>query len=74
MWSIIREILTYLCFVSLICTITYSNHNLNSYYQVKHLQKYFLNSRQINLDYTKVKIFFFLFFYLNNFKINRFQQ
>ena len=54
MWSIIREIFTYLTFLSLLYFITYSNVNSNSFYQVNHLRKFFLNSRQIDNDYTKV--------------------
>jgi hypothetical protein len=54
MWSILREILTYLCFLILICTITYSNQESNSYFQVDHLRKYFFNSRQIDFDYSKI--------------------
>ncbi len=54
MWLIIQEVFTYLCFLSLILTITYSNQNSNSVLQVNHLRKYFHNSRQIDLDYTKV--------------------
>ena len=54
MWSIIREGLTYLCFLSLLFIITYSNQNSNSFLQVNHLQKYFHNSRQSHLDFIKV--------------------
>jgi hypothetical protein len=54
MWSIIQEALRYICFLSILCIIIYSNQNSNSFLQVKHLQKYFLNSKQINYDYTKV--------------------
>jgi hypothetical protein len=57
MWSIIREVLTYLTFLSLLYFITYSNVNSNSFYQVNHLRKFFLNSRQIDNDYTKVRVF-----------------
>ena len=67
MWSIIREALTYICFLSLLFSITYSNQNPNSFLEVNHLRKYFLNSRQNDLDYTKVsssslklKIYFFI--------------
>ena len=52
MWSIIREALTYFSFLSLLCIIVYSNQNSNSFLQVKHLQKHFLN-----YDYTKVCFF-----------------
>jgi hypothetical protein len=57
MWLIIRETFMYLCFLSVLCIITYSNQNSNSYLQVNHLQKYFLNTREINCDYTKVSFF-----------------
>jgi hypothetical protein len=71
MWSIIREALRYFCFLSLLCVIIYSNQNSNSFLQVKHLQKYFLNSRQMNYDYTKVcfslNFLVFCFFNMNKF-------
>ncbi|CAF1098302.1 unnamed protein product [Adineta steineri] len=54
MWSIIREIVRYLWFFSLLSILTYTHRDLNSFNQVDHLQKYFLNSRQINSDYTTV--------------------
>ncbi len=57
MWSIIREIFIYSCFLSLLYIVTYSNHQSNSFLQVNHLRKYFLNSRQIDCDYTKVSFF-----------------
>ncbi|CAF0978864.1 unnamed protein product [Rotaria sordida] len=53
-WSIIREFFIYLTFLTLICIIAYSNRDYNSFLQVHHLRKYFLNSRQINYDYTKI--------------------
>jgi hypothetical protein len=65
MWSIIQEALKYIYFLSLLCIIIYSNQNSNSFFQVKHLQKYFFKSRQINSDYTKVCLFFFLLFFFN---------
>ncbi len=58
MWSIIREIFLYLCFLSLLSVIVYSNRDFNSYLQVKHLRKYFLNSRQMDNDYSKVCNFY----------------
>jgi len=58
MWSIIREIFLYLCFLSLLSVIVYSNRDSNSYLQVKHLRKYFLNSRQMDNDYSKVCYFY----------------
>ena len=51
---ILRETITYLCFFILLFMITYANRELNSFLQVHHLQKDFLNSRQIDFDYTKV--------------------
>ncbi len=54
MWSIIREIFTYLIFLSLIFFITYSNNNNQAFYQVQHLQQVFLNTRQTDNDFTKV--------------------
>ncbi len=56
MWSIIREIFIYSCFLSLLYIVTYSNHQSNSFIQVNHLRKYFLNSRQIDCDYTQVSL------------------
>jgi hypothetical protein len=54
MWSLIGEILIYFCFFSLLCVIAYSNRDDNTFLQVNHLRKFFLNSRQIDNDYTKV--------------------
>jgi hypothetical protein len=54
MWSIIRETFTYICFLSVLSGIIYSNCDLNSFHQVNHLRRYFLNQRQTNYDYTKV--------------------
>ena len=41
MWSVVREALTYLIFFVLLCFIVYPNRNENSYYQVRHFQKFF---------------------------------
>ncbi len=54
MWSIIREILSYLCFLWLIYVITYSNNNQNAFRQVNHLRQYFMNIGHKKNDYTKV--------------------
>ncbi|CAF3807836.1 unnamed protein product [Rotaria sp. Silwood1] len=54
MWSIIQEFVTYLIFLILICVITYSNREQNSFFQVQHLRKYLLNTRQTNYDYTQI--------------------
>jgi hypothetical protein len=56
MWSIIREVLSYLAFLTMIYLVTYSNMNSNAFLQVKHLQKFFLNTNQIDTDYTKVRV------------------
>ena len=58
MWSIIREILIYLCFLTLIYLISYANMNSHSFYQVKHLRRYFLNTNRGGNDYTKVRFVF----------------
>ncbi len=57
MWSVIQEILIYFCFLSLLYIVTYSNRPSNSFLEVNHLRKYFLNSRQTNCDYTQVSFF-----------------
>ena len=59
MWSIIRETLIYLGFLSLLYVVVYSNNQSNSSLQVNHLKKYFLNSRQVDPDYTKGEFFFY---------------
>ena len=41
MWKIIREIVFYICFLSLLSVIIYSNHNENASFQVQHLRKSF---------------------------------
>jgi hypothetical protein len=72
MWLIIRETFIYLSFLLILFIITYSNQNSNSSLQFNHLRKYLLNSRQINLDYTKVCSFFFSSYHNKSFV--RFQQ
>ncbi|CAF0802441.1 unnamed protein product [Adineta steineri] len=54
MWSIIREFIIYAIFLTLLCIISFSNHTQNSFYQTDHLQKYFLNTRQTDCDYTQI--------------------
>ncbi|CAF0859705.1 unnamed protein product [Rotaria sordida] len=54
MWSIIQELITYFIFLILICVITYSNREQNSFFQVQHLRKYLLNARKTNYDYTQI--------------------
>ena len=55
MWSILHEIFTYICFFSLLSIVVYSNRSPDAFLQVNHLRKYFLNSRQTDSDYTKVR-------------------
>ncbi len=59
MWSIIQEFFISVIFLILICLITFSNRQQNNFYQVQHLQNYFLNARQIDCDYTQVFAFKF---------------
>ncbi|CAF1035223.1 unnamed protein product [Adineta ricciae] len=54
MWSIIREIFTYLTFLALLYVITYSNINQHAFYEVRHLRQFFHNTKQVNNDYTQV--------------------
>ena len=55
MWSIIREILSYSCFLWIVYAITYSSRNEQAFRQVNHLRQFFLNTRHVDQDYTKVK-------------------
>ncbi|CAF4054709.1 unnamed protein product [Adineta steineri] len=50
----LKELLLYLCFITVLYIIIYSNRDLNSFLQVNHSRKFFFNSRQINCDYTKI--------------------
>lgn len=54
MWSIIRRFISYLVFLSLISTIIYSSREDNSFFQVKHLRRYLVNSRQSDLSFDQV--------------------
>ncbi|CAF1184626.1 unnamed protein product [Adineta ricciae] len=54
MWTVIREILMYICFISVLYMVVYSNPYSNAFLQANHLRKYFLNSRQADLDLTEV--------------------
>ena len=54
MWEIITEILTYLCYLTMIYLVSYSNMNPNGFHQVNHLRKFFLNSQRIDGSYMKV--------------------
>ena len=55
MWAIIREFFAYFFFLSLLFLLTYSNSNDNAFYQVQHLRSTFLDKRQSDSDYTKVR-------------------
>ena len=54
MWLIIREALTYLCFLIFLGVIVYSNRDSNSFLQVQHLRNYFSNSKSIGYDYSEI--------------------
>jgi len=54
MWSIVREILSYLCFLWIVYTIACSNRTNNDVLQVNHLREFFLNIGHPDYDYTKV--------------------
>ena len=56
MWAIIREFFTYFFFLTLLFLLTYSHSNDNAFYQVQHLKRTFLDTRQSDSDYTKVSI------------------
>ena len=61
MWKILHEMFIYICFIVLLSMIIYSNEQTNSFDQVKHLKRYFLNTRQIDNNYLKVCFCFFSF-------------
>ena len=54
MWSVVREVVTHVCFLSMLCVSVYSNMNVHRYEQVDHLHKYFLSAQGIDVDYTQV--------------------
>ena len=58
MWSIIRQAFIYVMFFSVLCVLTYSNRNLNSFLQVNHLHRYFTNSRQMDANFITVSLRF----------------
>ena len=65
MWAVIKEFLTYFIFAILMCMITFTSREQNSFFQVKHLRTYFYNTRQINADYTQVCSLFFKIIFLS---------
>ncbi|UJR16137.1 hypothetical protein I4U23_003048 [Adineta vaga] len=66
MWSFIREIFTYACFLSLLYVVIYSNVNTNAFHEVHHLRKFFLHSENINEDYTKISTINSYWYWLEN--------
>ena len=54
MWSIIRRAFIYVSVFTVLCVLTYSNRNLNSFLQVHHLHRYFTNSRQMEANFMDV--------------------
>ncbi len=58
-WNIIRQISSYLLFLSTLFVITYSNRNYDAFFQVKHLRHFLLNTGHSSYDYTMVKTIFF---------------
>jgi hypothetical protein len=75
MWSSIREILSYVCFLWIVYAVAYSNRNNNAFLQVNHLRHFFLNIGHSQYDYTKVKVLFcFLKISLKKFNIDRLYQ
>lgn len=61
MWKILQEMFISICFFILLSIIIYSNEQTNSFNQVKHLKRYFLNIRQIDNNYLKVCFSFLSF-------------
>ncbi len=55
MWSIIREVLSYSCFLWILFVTAYSNRDSNAFLQVNHLRHFFLNIGHSSYDYTKVR-------------------
>jgi hypothetical protein len=59
MWSFVRQLLIYSCYLSILYAVSYANRNPHSYQQVQHLQNFFLNSHNSTYNYTKVFLFIF---------------
>ena len=74
MWTIIREMLSYLSYLWIIYTITCSNRNNHAFLQVNHLRQFYLNIGHSNHDYTKVKDILFFESSLTKFEIDRLYQ
>ena len=58
MWNIIRELLTFFCYLAMLYTITYMNVDQNAFQQVNHLRKFFLNPRSVDTAFDKVRAHF----------------
>ena len=54
MWAMVREVVTYFCFLLLINLLASSRLDTNSFVQVDHLRHLFLNTRQSQCDYTRI--------------------
>lgn len=54
MQSVIREILSYCCFIWMIYAISHSNRSSYSFQQVNHLRHYVLNTGDSQYDFIKV--------------------
>ena len=56
MWKLTFELLSYSSFICVLYIISYLNHSLDEYYQVKHLRRFLLNPQSSTLDFSKVRI------------------
>jgi hypothetical protein len=54
MWSIIREVTAYLAFLVLLYLSTYSNLTEDSFLEVNHLRKFFVQPNPYSPDFSKV--------------------
>lgn len=61
MWSYIRHLMFYSCFLCILYIVSYTNRNPNAYQQVHHLRNYFLNPNNATYNFMKVFLFLFLF-------------
>jgi hypothetical protein len=65
MWKFLLELLSYVCFVCVLYVVSYSNHNLDGYFQVKHLRQLFLNPRNSTYTFSEVRKLCIFIFLLN---------
>jgi hypothetical protein len=54
MWTLIREVLIFLCFLGTLFAFTYMNVDPNGFRQVDHLRKFLLDSRSGGNDFGQV--------------------